>query len=197
MRRTFELFADLLEERLAAKVPTVEDAVRYTFFHALLSSAACRHTEVIIEYPHPVIKSKEIDLLIIPQDSGASSALEFKYDRAIPSEQGINKTNRAGALFNDLLRLAHVPESTATRRYLIYVTDLQMASYFRNPGNRFDSFFELENGEELYVGREFIEGRRPSFTAKVLCPFISFKGIGVYRCNLSEQHFLRIWQIVT
>ena len=71
MHSTFALFAELLKERLAAKVPTVEDSVRYTFFYALLSSGACSHTEVFIEYPHPVIKAKEIDFLIIPQDSGA------------------------------------------------------------------------------------------------------------------------------
>jgi len=197
MRQTFELFAKLLNERLAAKVLTVEDSVRYTFFYALLSSVACRHTEVIIEYPHPVIEKKEIDFLIIPQDNRLSSALEFKYDRAIPSRRNLNKTDRAGMFCNDLLRLAHIPKSTAARKFFVYVTDSQMASYFRNPNNRFASLFELATGKECQVGREFLDGRPSSFGAKVSCPFIPFKAIGVYACDLSEQHLLRIWEIVT
>jgi len=196
MRQTFELFAKLLDERLAAAVPTKEDSVRYTFFYALLSSTAYKHTEVIVEHRHPVIVNREIDFLVIPQDNSPSIALEFKYDHTIPSGRNLNKTERAGRFFNDLLRLAHVPRSTATRKFFVYVTDAQMASYFRNPDNEFADLFDLPTGKDLQVGGEFLDGRPASFCGQVLCDFIPLKAIGAYACGLSEKHLLRVWEIV-
>jgi hypothetical protein len=140
---------------------------------------------------------KERDFLIIPQDNRLSSALEFKYDRAIPSRQNLPKANRAGVFFNDLLSLAYVPKSTAARKFFVYITDPQMASYFRNQNNRFAGLFELGMGEALQVSNEFLDRCRPSFEAKALCHFIPFEAVEVYACDLSEQHLLRILEIVT
>jgi len=197
MRKTFELFARLLSERLAAKVTTSEDSIRCTFFYALLSSTAYRHTEVIVENPHPQFKEKKIDFLITPRDDEVSIAIEFKYDRTIPSGQSINKTNRAGMFFNDLLRLAQLPRATASRRFFVYVTDSQMASYFRNPNNGFVSLFDLPMGKELQVDRAFFDGRPISFKAKVSCDFIPFKAISFYACDIGKEHLVRVWEIET
>lgn len=198
MRETFELFAKLLNERLVAKVATTEDSIRYTFFYALLSSGAFNHTEVIIEHQHPVIKKKQIDFVISPKDERPAIAFEFKYDRSIPSKRNLNKTNRAGMVFNDLIRLAYVPEATAARKYFVYVTDWQMASYFRNPNNSLTGLFDLPMGQTFQVDRTFLNTRPLSFrskVSKVSDDSIAFDVVGYFARDLDGEHFLRVYEI--
>jgi hypothetical protein len=195
MRETFELFAKLLSERLIAKVAMTEDSIRYTFFYALLSSGAFNHTEVIIEQQHPVIKKRQIDFVISPRDDRPSIAFEFKYDRTIPSKRNLNKTNRAGMVFNDLIRLAYIPEATAARKYFVYVTDLQMASYFKNPNNGIAGLFDLAMGQSFQVDTTFVNTRPPSFRTKISCDPIAFDVVGYLACDLGEEHFLRVYEI--
>lgn len=53
MHEVFTGFSELLQERLAQKIYTTEDFVRYTFFTALLNKVTVRTIEVILEYLHP------------------------------------------------------------------------------------------------------------------------------------------------
>jgi len=64
LAHTFKQFSTLLGERLGLEVFTTEDSIRYTFYTALLSSTGLKHTDVILEHPHPVIPGAEIDTII-------------------------------------------------------------------------------------------------------------------------------------
>jgi hypothetical protein len=167
MRKAIELFATLLNERLVTGTYTTEDSVRYTFFHALLSGGACRHTDVVLESPHPIIQGAEIDTLITTRADEPPVALEFKYDRAIPSGRNLPRTRKAGAVFDDLFRLARVPEPTAKVKYFVYLTDSEMASYFKNPDNGLKDFFELDEGQSLALTPAFVAARAETFQKEV------------------------------
>src|SRR5437867_2974928 len=96
----------IIIQRLAGPLKSI----RYTHFHALLSSGFRKHPDVVLEYPHPTLERQMIDTLIAPRGNSPSIAIEFKYDRTIPSDRNLNMTNRAGAVFGDLFKLAHIPD---------------------------------------------------------------------------------------
>src|SRR5713226_5255731 len=102
---TFKQFSTLLGERLGLGVFTTEDSIRYTFCIALLSSGGLKHTDVILEYPHPVIPGAEIDTIIRGVNDRQPVAVEFKYDRENPGGTNQNRTQRAAAVVNDIFRL--------------------------------------------------------------------------------------------
>ena len=186
----------MLKERFNAKVATTEDSVRYTFFYALLSSGACDHTYVIIEHPHPIIVGrKKIDFIVASSNDRPSRAFEFKYDREIPSHQKLNKTNRAGAVFNDLFRLTYIPESTAQIKYFVYLTDSQMASYFLNQDNGYGDFFNLITGQSFEIDTAFLGTRVPSFWDKISCDPIPCVASGFFASDLGEEHSLRVYEV--
>ncbi len=147
LAQTFEEFGALLSERLALPILTTEDTVRYTFYFALTATGALRPTELTLEYPHPTIAGARIDTVIRSNDGSWTAAFEFKYDRGNPGGTNQNRTQRAAKVLCDLFRLARLPSSVASDRVLIYVTDTQMAQYFRNPANRLDWLFSLSPGE--------------------------------------------------
>ena len=75
---------------------------------------------VAFEVSHPAFDNKAA------HDPGL--AVEFKYDREIPSEGSVNKTQRAGAAFHDLYRLTGITEKYI--RVFIYVASPAMNEYF-------------------------------------------------------------------
>ena len=77
-------FADLLRVRFENAVPTTEDSVRYTFFAGLLRAGLQPH-EIVLEHRHDAIAGAEIDTFIPGIGTGPAVAIEFKYDRGIPS----------------------------------------------------------------------------------------------------------------
>ncbi|MBC8466185.1 hypothetical protein H8D57_04075 [bacterium] len=195
MQRIFESFAELLDERLSLGVFTTEDSVRYTFFQALTQDGDLHHTDVIMEYPHPEIKRAQIDTLITAKGSLPSMAFEFKYDRRNPGKTNQNRTQRAGAVFKDLFRLTQVPDKTAKKKYFVYLTDDEMAGYFRNPANGFARFFELDSGESFSIDNSLISTRARTFQDVVHSYQIESKAIGAFRSKLSQDHALRIFSI--
>ncbi len=195
MRSIFADFAELLDQRLNGDVFTTEDSVRYTFFLALLKNSFCQHTDIVLEMPHPTIPKAEVDLFIRGEDQRASSAFEFKFDRPIPSEKNSPRTQKAGAVFKDLFRLARVPMDKAQQRFFIYLTANEMADYFRNPQNRLLSFFELPEGQTYSLTTEFVKQQPATFQAAIGEWLIPCVVVSVHRCNLSRQFALRIYQI--
>ena len=93
----FKQFSTLLGERFALGVFTTEDSIRYTFYTALLSSGGLKHTDVILEHPHPVIPGAK-DTMIRGTDERSPVAVEFKYDRGNPGGKNQNRTQRAAAV---------------------------------------------------------------------------------------------------
>ena len=99
----FADFAKLLESRFKVDVLTTEDSVRYTLFASVLHNNI-NPDAVILEFPHPVIPRAQIDTWM-PDFHGAAVAIEFKYDREPPGRKHQPKTQKAGAVFEDLRRL--------------------------------------------------------------------------------------------
>ena len=197
MREVFKAFANLLDERFASEVYTTEDSVRYTFFYALLSNGICEHKDIVLERPHPTIKRAEMDTLILSGVSRPSIAIEFKYDRRNPGGTNQNRTQRAGAVFNDLFRLARVTESIALRRYFVYLTDAEMALYFQNPQNGLKDFFELPEGQLFTLDAALIAARAKTFREKVEKTQIECSVTGLFSTEVSDEHLLRVYKIKT
>ena len=195
MHQAFELFATQLDERLTTGVLTTEDSVRYTFFYALLLSEVCEHTDVILEAPHPALQRAEIDTFITGSANLPSTALEFKYHRMIPSGAHQPRPMKAGGVFNDIFRLSHTPNQVATERYLVYLTDSEMASYFRNPRNGLDAFFGLSGGQSMAVTPGFLAARSKTFQNEVKNSQTECTVVGLFKRDMSKDHTLRIFGI--
>jgi hypothetical protein len=60
--------------------------------------------DIVLEHDHGTIARAKIDTWI-PSLNGRSYAIEFKYDRPIPSERNLPLTQKAGHLIKDLFGL--------------------------------------------------------------------------------------------
>ncbi len=127
----FATFAGMLRTRFERGVHTTEDSIRYTFFAALLTQPTIKPHEVVHEFPHPQLPGAEIDTFM-PAYDGKTVAIEFKYDRAIPSGAAIPRPLNAGELFRDIWRLSQLKTATEAERFLVYCTDPIMRRYFRS-----------------------------------------------------------------
>ena len=190
MQPVFEDFARLLETRFDGRVPTTEDSVRYTLFAALLRNDVAPE-QVILEFPHPEISRAEVDTWM-PDFHGEAVAMEFKYDRDLPGGKNLPKTQKAGAVFEDLRRLRLLTEVALC--YLVYVTTSEMDVYFKNPRNRHEQLYELLPGNSVAIGdsyfanrpQTFLRGLGGAFEARVTCVSKqSFSGhnLRVYRVS--------------
>lgn len=189
-----EEFAALLRTRFESGTFTTEDSVRYTFY-----AAALRHGvqpgEVILEYPHPAISGGEVDTLISAAQGRSAIALEFKYDRANPGGANQNRTQRAAAVFVDIFRLARIPGTTVQRRYFVYVTDEEMAGYFRNPANRLDAVFNAPVGSKVRITPQMYAQSAATFRNRVAQHECSCDVTSVLSRDLPSGVFLRSFEV--
>jgi hypothetical protein len=65
IEQVLEHFSAMLSARLEAKVFTTEDSIRYTFYSAAALYGGVRHTEVVLEYPHPTMPDARIDTFLL------------------------------------------------------------------------------------------------------------------------------------
>ena len=189
----FSEFSDLMHTRLSALIHTTEDSVRYTFFTALLSRTGVGPHEVILEFPHPAISGR-IDTYI-PSLGGRPTAIEFKYDRNIPSGSAVPRPQKAGKLFADLYRLVRFTAPSELDRFLVYCTDHIMAQYFRNPDNRYGGFFDLRCGDTMRIDEEYIEDKSMTFR-KNIGGTLSTDLVCVWTEELPHKHHLRIYSVL-
>lgn len=190
----FAEFARLLGDRIRAGVHTTEDSVRYTFYSALSTGGRFSHTEIVLEYPHPTIPNAEIDTLVQPKD-GQSAAIEFKYDRGNKGGTNQNRTQRAGSVLADVFRLVRVPkEEVAAHRYFVYVTDAEMAGYFKNPSNRLNQFFEANSRTALNAG--LFAGFAQTLRTKIEAFISDCEGRCAFAADLPGEHCLRVWHVL-
>jgi len=194
MQQTFEKFSELIDRRLSAKIYTTEDSVRYTFFSALTVKSIVPES-IVLEYPHPHIAGAEIDTWIF-QSGGLPIAMEFKYDRKIPSEGNSPRTHKAGKLFNDLFRLSHLHDNRAAECYFIYLTDNEMSDYMMNPQNKVIEFFDLKPNAIFQIDQAFISDKSSTFRKAAGQYPTSVKIKCAYRSDYADLHCLRIYQIV-
>jgi hypothetical protein len=196
LKGTFEKFSSLLNERLRLGVYTTEDSIRYTFYSALLSSTDLKPSDLILEHPHPVIEGAEIDTVVIGSNGRPPMAIEFKYDRCNPGGRPQNRTQRAAAVMADIFRLFKVPVSLATVKYFVYITDSEMAGYFRNPTNRLHEFFELAGTAPFFIGSSRFHSFSATFTARIAPLLSECSVLSSHSAALAKDHCVRVFQVV-
>ena len=187
-------FSRLLRRRLELGTFTTEDAVRYTFFYALLSKGRVQPHEIILEWPHPNIARTQIDTYVA-SSSGMSLAIEFKYDREIPSGQAIPKPQNAGELFKDMDWLVRIADYPSMRRILVYLANRLMVTYFSNAENGHTSFFGLGKGTRLRVDDSYLIGKPATFV-KSLGVQPRFQLECLWSESMPKQHELRVYEVV-
>lgn len=100
----FEEFCSYLKNRFDQNYDSqliTEDCVRYDLFSSFLKHYKTH--EIILEYPHDYFNKKEIDMVVI-FDNSPKLMFEIKYLRKIPSGQE-DRTDRIASIFVDLLKL--------------------------------------------------------------------------------------------
>jgi hypothetical protein len=188
---TLERFGELLHLRLERDIFTTEDSVRYTFFAALLEKGGLYPHDIVLEHRHPSIAGAEIDTWA-PTFGGRGLAVEFKYDRGLPSGKNTPRTQKAGQVFHDLYRLRMVaPEML---RVFVYLTGVEMARYFSNPTNGLAEFFSPGRGRMLVVDSGFMSSKSPSFVASTgEVPNVLVTQL--YSRSLPKDHELRVYEV--
>lgn len=190
-QHTWERFGELLHARLERGAFTTEDSVRYTFFAALLEREELKPEDVVLEFSHPSIPGAEIDTWI-PNLGGAAIAVEFKYDRDIPSGRNTPRTQKVGKVFHDLYRLGQL-DPTA-KRLFVYLASSEMTKHFMSERNNLSEFFGLKPGISLRIDEQFCAGRAKTFLS-VLGTIPNVEAVGVYCRSLPKSHELRAYEV--
>jgi hypothetical protein len=187
------LFAELLERRLKRGVFTTEDAVRYTFFTALVQALNLQPEDIVLEHDHGAIARAKIDTWI-PSFDDRAYGIEFKYDRPIPSGKNAPLTQKAGQVIKDMFRLAKIEATLNAETIFVYLATREMAGYFSNPNNGLADLFELGTGASLRIDSRYLANRPETFRGAagevVPCTITSL-------CSreLSNAHRLRVFNV--
>lgn len=195
MKTVINQFSKLLSDRLNYNdIHTTEDTVRYTFFASLALHSNIQPHEVILEYPHPSLEKKEVDTYIPSVTDRDGLIIEFKYDRN--SGATAPRPQKAGKLFNDLYRLKIFRTDPNAKKWLVYLTDNEMASYLSKERNGLQSFFNLEVDGCLVIDEQYIANKSNTFSSAITC-YDQGKLIIKCICNedLPKQHKLRIYEL--
>lgn len=193
MKPVWDEFASLLLRRLNLGVYTTEDSVRYTFFAALLSAGNIKPENVILELPHAKIKRAELDTWIA-WPSGKTTAIEFKYHRAIPSGMNAPRPMKAGELFRDVFRLFALFCEGQTECYFVYLTDGEMVGYLKNVANGLADFFDLGEDKPLPIGKSYFAARSVTLQGSV-GDVVPVTLTSVFKRDLPKNHALRVYGV--
>jgi hypothetical protein len=192
IEKALKSFAELLERRIRMGTCSSEDSVRYTFFAALLQEGLAQE-RVVLEAVHPGVSGAKIDTVVLGGDRKPAVAIEFKFDRATPGGTNQPLPQKAGALFHDFVRLLSFRGDLS--RYLIYVTDGELAGYLTNPRNGLASVFELREDGRVSIRADFFSGRSATFRdamGRWPCD-------AVVRCLMSRTvlnaHYVRVYRV--
>lgn len=188
-----ESFGNLLETRIGQGVFTTEDSIRYTFFAALMRESDLQPENVVLEHPHPTISRAEVDTWVPPSNGRQGLAVEFKYDRKIPSGHNTPRTQKAGKVFHDLYRLGQVPSTM--QRLFIYVAGPEMTAYFKNHSNGLVNFFDLPKGKSERIDSAFLAERSATFV-KSAAEVPNIYAVAMYARRLPMDHELRVFEVI-
>lgn len=158
-----EKFIELLKDRFSHGVLTKEDAVRYTYFLALMQHGRTKHYDVVMEANVDEIGEREIDTLIKGQKTGEDVFIEFKCDRDRASTP--NRTQRAADIFLDFFKLGRIPVDRG-KRYVIYLSGVKMRPYWRN-GSGFEKVMNMTIGDKFTITDDFLAARQQTFTKSI------------------------------
>jgi hypothetical protein len=195
-KAALELFSGLLRERVNRQRTLTEDEIQNSLNYALVERGNLREFEIRMEFEHPSLPVKKLDSYIAASDSHAAAAWEVKYDRKPPSGVNQPRANKAGALINDIFRLAGLSEDGELERVLIYVTDEEMVGYYRNPGNQFGSFFDLAPGDSFTFDPTWVASLNASVNKLVKATGKLCRVNAIYSEQLSDSVALRVYAVV-
>ncbi len=188
-------FANLLMVVMRRQERMSEDGIRYCLFTSIRERLGVGDAEIVIEHRHPKIKGVRLDCFLPASPKHGAAVWELKYDRAIPSGGNQPRSNKAGSLLNDFFRLAAVDEPQDLERIVIYLTDAEMASYFRNPRNGLDALFDLGAGAKFRIDANLLASRAPSVRNKIKVPVLPCYAVGKFATGLSARNELRLWEV--
>jgi len=195
IEEAFREFAKLLEDRFHKGTFTTEDSIRYTFFYCLSNYGNLHPSEIILEYPHPSISNAKVDTYIPPKNNRFGLVFEFKFDRAIPSAKTAPRPQKAGKIFMDIMRLTLFPSHDKIRRYFVYVTDEEMASYFQNKHNQLNDFFNLMPQQTLRVDKAYINRHSMTFVKSVGTNIVPCEIMCLLSKEFQRVMWLRVYEI--
>jgi hypothetical protein len=186
-------FARLLDGRFHRGVATSERAVLFTFCYALIESLGFRPEEMILEARHEAIKGA-IDLLISPFNDATRCAVECKYDKHKLKRDYSEYNQRAGKKFKDIFRLALLYSPTMETLF-VYLTDRQMANYFRDKKNLMDDFFDLKEGNTCKVDDSNLP--QNNYFRSNAGPITPCMVTMLLSRSLFDEHELRVYRVYT
>ena len=186
---------ELLSERLTGSGRLTEDSIRYSLHVSLQKRAGIAESEILAPYDHPAIERAKIDSYLPASEQHGAAAWELKYDHAIPSGKNQPRSNKAGALLNDFFRLAAFPGPPDLERVVIYLTDAEMASYFRNPRNGLGGLFDLPTTRTFTIDSSLLASRAPSVRIKIKAPVTTCWALGKLAASLPREHVLRVYDV--
>lgn len=188
-------FQELLRERLMTPSKLTEDSVRYSLHVSLQREAGITGSEIVVGYDHPKIPRAKIDSFFPTSETHGAAAWELKYDRAIPSGKNQPRSNKAGALLNDFFRLAAFDGPPDLERVVVYLSDSEMASYFRNRRNGLDGLFDLPVGGRFTINSNLLRPLAPSVTKKIKAPIVPCNAVAKWAVSLPREHALRVYNV--
>lgn len=185
--------AELFDRRLQRGVSTTEDDVRFAFFVALIKVLGLEPEDITLGHGHGTITRARVDAGIAAF-ARRSYAIEFKYDRSIPSKKSLPTTQKAGMIFRDIFRLAQSFSPNAIEALFVYLSSREMRVYFSNPVNGFTDFFALKIGTSLVIDGSYF-AQRPKTLRSVAGPVIPCIVDAILSCDLPFEHQLKVYSV--
>jgi hypothetical protein len=185
-------FAALLSVRFSRNVFTTEDSIRYTLYASLLRSGISPD-RIIVEHRHPAIPGAEVDTVILDAAGNLAAAIEFKYNRPIPSGRNLPLPQAAGNLFRDIFRLAAF--KNVAFRYFVYLTSRELAQYLSNSARGLDCFFDLPEGKEIALDEAVFKNCPQTFHRQMERRTDNVKLRSLISKPCPGENFLRVYRI--
>jgi hypothetical protein len=192
----FSCFERLVGKRLELARPgaeLTEDEIENSFNYSLAEAAGVPEYEIRLEFPHPSLKDKKVDLAVCRADGSVDAWCEVKYDKR-PKGGNIPPTpSKAGHFVDDIFRLAKI--LGPAERLMIYMRACGKASNSQRAGNPFQPLLTLRPGEPFVVGQDWFEGLREATrrAAKsgLECCTVTCRN----RASYPDGHELTVWEV--
>jgi hypothetical protein len=190
----FSEFASSVSIRLQRGVHTSEDAIRYTFFWAILNELHLRPEDIILEHSHTGIDRAEVDFYLPVCDGTPGFIAEFKYHRKGAATTASPRPLQAGAIIRDFDRLSRYVTSTQLQRYLVYVTDSEMHNYLSKRRDDVGRFYDGASVDDVRIDEAYVSGASQTLRdyAGAISPCTVRLAFGL---DAPPNCFIRIWTV--
>jgi hypothetical protein len=189
----WDALAEVLRRKFLISPKLSEEDLRYCVVETLESFGMFPKGSIHLNYQHPFFEGKRVDLFLPAYYGQDAIVCELKYDRTIPSGYNQPRSMKAGAILNDLLRLAHFRANTEVERFLIHLTDREMLNYLQNPPNGFAPLFSDQTWPLLVITSSFLGDRASSVKKMVKVPDIECSVFTALRQDVGQNHHLSVF----